>query len=336
MGSFKGTGTVYDNRKSRLGAVWVHTCVTSAENKHLKGGIIRRCIAQIRPGFVERLNMRLNLVAVLTCLMLCLFLIGCASRSSNEVMRERLAAEYVQSSEKAPVLVETATVTYGNLDGKTIRGYLARPASSKGPLPAVLLVHDWWGVNETVKATARLLAKEGYLALVVDLYQGEVATEPQTARTLLVSVIENTAPVEANLQQAYVYLSTVERVRKIGVIGWSIGGKWALEAPLILPGPVHGAVVYYGELITDPYRLATLRTPVMAFFGKEDRGIPPESVGFFETTMNELGKDVEIYLYDDVGHGFANPNGTQYKRRPEPALDAWRHTLSFFKRHLKR
>jgi carboxymethylenebutenolidase len=178
---------------------------------------------------------------------------------------------------------------------------------------------------------ARLFAHHGYVALAVDLY-GESADSPERARELMGNVDE--AQAEENLRQAYRYLAEQHNAPRVGVVGWCFGGGWSLRTALALPGQIDAAVIYYGRLIQERDRLAMLDMPILGIFGAEDEGIPVDGVRQFESTLEELGKDVDIQVYEGAGHAFANPSGERYQ--PEAARDAWQRTLDFLERTLKR
>jgi len=228
--------------------------------------------------------------------------------------------------------LETAAVAYASIDGGEVTGYLARPAGS-GPLPGLLVIQEWWGLNDNMRAMARRLAGEGYVALAVDLYDGQVAEDAETARRLMGEAMAREAWLEENLRQARAYLVRETAAPRVGVIGWCFGGGWSLRAALSMPDGIEAAVIYYGRLIVEPERLAPLRAPILGIFGAEDRGIPVESVRAFESVLAELGRDVSIHVYDGADHAFANPSGTRYE--PTAAEDAWQRTTSFFATHLR-
>jgi carboxymethylenebutenolidase len=239
--------------------------------------------------------------------------------------------------------VDAEAVTFGEAAGKPARGYLAHPRETPGkahggtamarvPLPGILVIHEWWGLNDNIKAMTRRLAGEGYTALAVDLYDGKVADNPDGAKQLMGAVMANPAAALAVLRAADDYLKR-QGASKIGVIGWCFGGAWSLQTALELPQGIDAAVVYYGRPESDRARLERLRAPLLGFFGADDQSIPPAAVREMEATLKQLGKDVEIHIYDGAGHAFANPSGTSY--RPAAADDAWKRTVAFFKQHLK-
>ncbi|HEU0054490.1 MAG TPA: alpha/beta fold hydrolase [Longimicrobium sp.] len=232
------------------------------------------------------------------------------------------------------VPVDTQTVTYGTVDGKAARGYLAAPAAASGAtLPGVILVHEWWGLNDNIRAMARQLAGEGYRVLAVDMYGGQVATTPQEAQAYMREVVADPDRGSAHLASAALYLRQQPRAGKLGIMGWCFGGGWALQGALELPERIDAAVMYYGRVVTDRARLARLDAPLLGHFGAEDRGIPVDSVRAMEGALRELGKEVTIHVYPGAGHAFANPSGQSYNARA--AEQAWERTKEFLARTLK-
>ena len=233
------------------------------------------------------------------------------------------------------VEVTAGEVIYGSADGRELRGFLAQPAGAErrpdDGLPGLILIHEWWGLNENMETMARRFAEQGYVALAVDLYGGEVAEDPQRARQLSQTVEQE--PALDNLRQATHYLAEEQRAPRVGVVGWCFGGAWSLQAALAMPAALSAAVVYYGRLVTERELLGTLETPLLGIFGAEDSSIPVEDVRRFESTLQALDKDAEVHVYEGAGHAFANPSGERY--RPEAAQDAWEKTLVFLAEHLK-
>ena len=225
-------------------------------------------------------------------------------------------------------------VVYAQIDGKEVSGFLVRPEAPLAGNPSVLVIHEWWGLNDNVRDMARKLAGEGYIALAVDLYEGQVAESGESAREIMSAAMENDGRLEDNLRQAYGYLEAVESAERVGSIGWCFGGGWSLRTALLHPESLDAAVIYYGRLVTDGDELAKLQVPVLGLFGSEDGGIPVEMVRAFETAMNEAGKDVEIHIYEGADHAFANPTGNRYQA--EAAEQAWAETTQFLSRHLKK
>lgn len=275
--------------------------------------------------------------------------LGCSSPSDDgdgdDDFADRMAVEHADdttepspAAEQAPESpVESEEVAYGNVAGTEVRGYLARPqpaddSPAETGRPAVLVIHEWWGLNDNIRAMADRLAGEGYVALAVDLYSGRSADDPEGARALATEAREKAEQVGDNLRQARAYLSEQVGASKIGTVGWCFGGGWSLETALLMPGEVDATVIFYGRVETDRERLAALDTPILGLFGAEDRGIPVETVREFEQALADLGKPGAIHVYEGADHAFANPSGNRY--HAEAAEDAWEKVLAFFEQHL--
>jgi carboxymethylenebutenolidase len=260
--------------------------------------------------------------------------------SSEKATLERMAQEHqhdkpvpTQAAMQEPARpVDAEEVTYGEVNGKPLRGYAARPKGAQGKLPGLIVIHEWWGLNDNIRAMTRRLAGEGYQALAVDLYGGAHAETPDQATQLMNATLKNRAAGEENVRRAAAWLQG-KGVTKLGVIGWCFGGGWSLATTLLMPDKIDATVIYYGHLETDPARLATLKHPVIGFFGAEDKSIPADSVRQFESALKKQGTPVEVKIYDGAGHAFANPSGGNY--RPEAAKDSWQRTTAFLARNLK-
>jgi carboxymethylenebutenolidase len=202
-------------------------------------------------------------------------------------------------------------------------------------LPAVVMIHEWWGLNDNIKDMANELASEGYVVLAADLYNGEVATTPDKAMQLVGTVRENPEQAISNLQSAVQYLASLPNVNssRIASLGWCFGGGQSLQLALNSEqNPLAATVIYYGNLVNDTNELSKINWPVLGIFGNQDQSIPVESVNAFEQALNEIGITNEIYIYPGVGHAFANPSGDNYA--PAETADAWEKTLAFLKKYV--
>lgn len=236
--------------------------------------------------------------------------------------------------EKPTQPVTGVEVVYATVGGKEVHGYLTRPTSAKGPLPGIIVVHEWWGLNDNIRRMTDRLAGEGYEALAVDLYDGQPAAKtPDEAKKLMMGAMGNKDAAKDNLRQAYAYLHDHEHATKMGVIGWCFGGGWALQTALLFPDTLDAAVMYYGQPVTDVKTLATLKMPLLGLFGQEDMGITVADVLNFQDALKQAGVKAEIQEYPGAGHAFANPSGEHYN--PAVAKDAWRRTVAFFKQYLQ-
>jgi carboxymethylenebutenolidase len=211
-----------------------------------------------------------------------------------------------------------------------LRGYLARPEGV--PRAGLIVLHEWWGLNDNIREMTHRLAAEGYLALAVDLYDGETAADAAEARALMSAAMNDPARIDDQLRAAYRWLREEGPVSSVGSIGWCLGGALSLRTAFLFPEELDAAVIYYGRVETDAARLAPLMMPILGIFGGRDRGIPMELVREFEANLQLLGKDVEIIVYEHADHAFANPSGTRYE--PDAAADAWQRTLTFLRERL--
>ncbi|MGO8795921.1 MAG: dienelactone hydrolase family protein [Candidatus Sulfotelmatobacter sp.] len=227
---------------------------------------------------------------------------------------------------------ESKSVSYKSGD-ETVQALLSTPAG-KGPFPAIIVIHEWWGLNDWIKDQASKLADQGYEALAIDLYRGKAATTPEMAHEIMRGVPEDRA--KRDLHAAFVFLESQPNVKKdrIGAIGWCMGGGYSLDVALQEP-TLASDVINYGHLATDPEALKKINAPILGLFGAKDQGITPEDVHKFEATMKQLGKKIDVKIYDDAGHAFENPNN-QAGYRPEDAADAWKRTVSFLADTLKK
>jgi carboxymethylenebutenolidase len=214
----------------------------------------------------------------------------------------------------------------------TVAGYLALPGSP-GRHPAIIVIHEFWGLNDWVKEQAEKFAAQGYVALAVDLYRGKSTSNPDEAHELMRGMPQDRAI--RDMKAALDYLASRSDVdkNKIGSVGWCMGGGLSLQLAIHEP-KLAACVVNYGALPTDADDIRKINAPVLGNFGAEDRGITPEAVHAFEKAMNDAGKTIDIKIYDGAGHGFENPNNkTGY--RAEAAADAWHRMVSFLDKTLK-
>jgi carboxymethylenebutenolidase len=182
---------------------------------------------------------------------------------------------------------------------------------------------------------ANILAKEGYVILAVDLFNGEVTTDQNRASELTQSIRDNPDAAITNLKSAVKYLASLPNVNpeKIASLGWCFGGQQSLQLALNSEEhPLAATVIYYGRLVTDPETLSKIKWPVLGIFGDQDQSIPVTTVEQFEEALTKNGITNEIYIYKGVGHAFANPSGDNYA--PNETKGAWHKTLSFLNKYL--
>lgn len=222
--------------------------------------------------------------------------------------------------------LEQVSATLG--DGTKVNAYLALPDADQAP--AVLLIHEWWGLNDQIKSVAAELANEGYAALAVDLYGGEVAETPEGARSLMQAVDGEQAT--ETLTTWVDWLKGHDRTTgKVATMGWCFGGGWSLNASIA--APVDATIIYYGAVDKPASKLTSLQGPVLGHFATEDEWINEEMVDGFKSAMQEAGKgDMLTVHWYEANHAFANPTGARYDA--EDAALAWERSREFLKRHI--
>ena len=224
------------------------------------------------------------------------------------------------------------SVSYKSGD-ETVQGMIYTP-SGKGPFPGIVVIHEWWGLNDWVKEQASKLADQGYEALAIDLYRGKVATTPDEAHELMRGVPEDRAT--RDLHAAFEFLKSQSNVKKdrMASIGWCMGGGYSLDVAL-QETTLTAAVINYGHLAVDADSLKKINASILGIFGGQDRGIPVDDVKKFEQNLKQMGKKVEIVIYPNAGHAFENPNNKD-GYRPDDAADAWKRTVKFLESSLKK
>jgi carboxymethylenebutenolidase len=248
-----------------------------------------------------------------------------------------------KSVDSQQTAIRNETVNYYN----NASGYLVYPASNlnqnntanasattQAKLPGIVMIHENRGLNENIKDSADILARQGYVVLAVDLF-GEVTADPNRARELSSAVRNNSGPAIENMKSAVGYLGTLDNVNasRLASIGWCFGGAQSLQLALNSEDqPLAATIIYYGRLVNDTNELSKIKWPVLGIFGDQDDSISVDSVNAFGRGLNETGVTNEIYIYPGVGHAFANPSNDNYA--PAETADAWRKTLEFLKKYV--
>lgn len=228
-------------------------------------------------------------------------------------------------------------------DGRKTDGYLALPASGRGP--GVLVIQEWWGLVPQIKGAADRLAREGFVALVPDLFHGKTTASPDEAGKLMMAL--RIDEVEQDLRGAIQYLLAHEAVtgpemavrpkpeslgnKKVGTIGFCMGGALSLFAAS-KNAEVSACVVFYGGHPNVKPDLPNLQAPVLGLYAGNDGFVTPESVKALDAELAKLGKPHEFHTYPGVDHAFANETGKNYNKAA--AEDAWRRAVAFLHHHL--
>lgn len=208
--------------------------------------------------------------------------------------------------------------------------YLAIPENSLGM--GVIVIQEWWGLVPHIKAITDRFAEAGFTALAPDLYKGETATSPDQAQRMFMALnIEQTAK---DLEAAVDYLLKHPTVtyKKLGVVGFCLGGQLALLAATV--SDQIGAVVdFYGIHPNVHPDFSKLTAPVLGLFGEHDTSVPPATVQELVAQIQQAGGSIESHIYPDAGHAFFNDSRPE-ACNPVAAEDAWNRTLAFLKQHL--
>lgn len=228
--------------------------------------------------------------------------------------------------------VISQTMAYTEYRDELIYGYFSAPADMFEPLPAVIMIHEWWGLNDNIRAMADRLAGEGYIVFAVDLFGGKVAKNSGEARVLMMEAVEDPESARSNIRAAFDFVSDTAGAPRIGSIGWCFGGGWSLNTAQLFPDDLDASVIYYGQVSSDEDLLRPIGAPILGLFGADDTGIKVDSVLAFRDALERLRKNHDIHVYPGVGHAFANPTGNNYDATA--AADAWQKTLKFLDLHL--
>lgn len=210
-------------------------------------------------------------------------------------------------------------------------GLLAVPPAGKAPetSPGVLVLHAWWGLNETMKAYCRQLAESGFTAFAPDLYHGKVAGDIPTAETLGQALDANHLQARAEIAGAARFLD--ERSggagRGLAVIGFSLGAYYALDLAAAEPERIRSVVLYYG---TGDEDWSSSRAAYLGHFAEHDVYEPSSNVDELEQSLRRAGRPVTFYRYPGTGHWFCEPDRTD-AYDPAAASLAWERTLAFLR-----
>lgn len=231
-------------------------------------------------------------------------------------------------------------------DGITMKGYVAYDNAKKGKRPGVLIIHEWWGLNDYARKRANMLAKEGYIAMAVDMYgDGKTADHPKDAGAFSAAVNKDPAGALARFKSAMATLDKqpqTDRVR-IAAMGYCFGGGQVLN--MARDGlPLKGVVSFHGSLGTDhPAKPGQIRTRIRVFTGAADPFAPPNVVSDFEKEMQDAHADYKLVSYPNAMHSFTNPDADKFGKEFNLPLkydaaadhDSWTQTLAFFKEIFK-
>jgi carboxymethylenebutenolidase len=218
------------------------------------------------------------------------------------------------------------------LGGDGTQAFVAWPRGANAA-PAVIVVHEWWGLNSQIRRVARQLAQQGYVAIVPDLYHGQTAADAEAAHVLMRGLEEGKTATDIDASIAWLKAQPRTRDARVGVMGFCMGGSIAQQTGM-RSGAVSAVVMFYGSPVAEPTRIAALRAPLMGHFGGTDRGIPAERVAAFEKALADAGKDAQIFVYPGAGHAFMNDERDSF--HPDASRQAWARSLDFLQKQLKK
>jgi carboxymethylenebutenolidase len=269
---------------------------------------------------------------------------GCESPTTDQTVAVSAEAENgetqssggenpVPAADVAPARpVTSQSMAYTELKDELVYGYFSAPADMFEPLPAVIMIHDWWGLNEHTRAMADRLAGEGFIVLAVDLFGSKVASSPGEARVLTMEAIEDLDSLNDNIRAAFDFVRNTAGAPRVGALGWGFGGSRSLRAAQLFTDELDAAVIYYGQVDADEEALRPISAPVLALFAANDTTIRVASVEAFRGALETLRKNFDLHIYADVGHAFVEPSSRNFDAAT--AADAWRRTLEFLNLHL--
>ena len=223
---------------------------------------------------------------------------------------------------------------YYTQDSTRFSGYLSLP-KGEGTHAAVVVIQEWWGVNDWVKEQTDSLAKKGYVAFAADLYRGQVAKDEATAHQLMSGLVEEDAMRTLRAAADFLRSRSDVRAHAVGVIGWCMGGKYAIRLAANDPA-IRACVMYYGAPISDAAAIRNIQASVLGNFGGQDKGPSPDQVRTFESALRKAGKKVDFKIYPEANHAFANRTNPWGSYREADAKDAWKRTVVFLDRELKK
>lgn len=221
-------------------------------------------------------------------------------------------------------------ITYPGKDATTLRAYLAKP-KTPGPHPAMIMIHEFYGLNEDIVSKANKLANEGYVVLAVDAYRN--ATTQSIPRAIYLVSTTSNDQIQDDIGAGFRYLENLSDVdpKRIGIMGFCFGGGQSLRHG-VQNAKLAATVVFYGSLVTNPIELGVLRGPVLGIFGETDRAPSPEQAAAFKKALDVKNIKNQITVYPGVGHAFIN---SENLNNPGPAGDAWKELLSFLELNVK-
>ena len=257
-----------------------------------------------------------------------------APASVSEALENQTPGEQPQQptepAERRAVVAET--LAYAEVNDQLVKGHFVFPEDMVEALPAVILIHEWWGLDDNIRGVADRLASEGFIVLAVDLYNGQTATRAPDARKLMLGVVENPEFAETNIERAFAWIYETTGATEVAAVGYGYGGGWSLHAAMAIPDQLDAAVILYGQVSTSEEALSAIEVPILGLFGEADSAVPVSAVSDFEKAMQTLRKDHEVEVYPDAKGGFASPGNRNFDVELE--AEAWAKMTSFLHENL--
>jgi carboxymethylenebutenolidase len=266
------------------------------------------------------------------------------NQAIDEAMGDEPQHQQPQANQNGNAQMKAGWITRKSKDGKDVRLYFAEPAglNKAHPAPALIVVQEWWGVNDDIQERTRELAQHGFYSVAPDLYYGKTTDDPTKAAELKNAMTDAAAMTAMKTGLDLVSEEAQNGVvdpKHVGVIGWCMGGTQALNLAMH-DGRIHATAIFYGPLETDWLKLKTIDGPILGVFGNEDKNPSPADVGKFVSALNQAGKrgdQVTIYRFDGVGHAFASKSAAKMGAyNEEKAKEAFAKTYAWLDAKLKK
>lgn len=292
-------------------------------------GLLRQASGMLESLFVKRLDFRCLILSAM-----CLSgVVACGDKAPEDEAPATVAPSAdsqptpVQAEQRENRLVAGAMLPYADIEGKLARGYFSYPTDMTEPLPAVILVHDRFGLTESFKRTADQIASQGYVAVAVDLFDGVSGKLPADTREPRVGLLEKPEPGRQNLASAIEFVETSFGSTGFATVGWGFGGLWAMNLANQFPDKVTALAVVQGQPNSDPNYLARLTMPLLAIYGASDRSVPIADVNAFRDALEAAGLRFEMRTFPEAGAGFMLPDSGAFNEGQ--SAEAWRLLVAF-------
>lgn len=263
-------------------------------------------------------------------------LVACGDSEQPSQVQPAASAAPVASSGRMNNIdllqIAGAELPYAEVEGELARGYFSYPVDMVEPLPAIIVIHDQYGLNENFKRVADQVAGLGYVAVAVDLFDGATGKVPADTREASIKLLEKPEFGRTNLAQAIEFVETSFGSTEFAVIGWGSGGLWALNTASVFTDKINAVVVVQGQTITSAEFLATLTMPLLGVYGANDPGVNTAAVTAFREALSAAEVVFETRVYPVAGSGFMLPDSRSYDRAK--AANAWELMAGFLRSNL--